>query len=405
MSLIDSPAQLASALLVYLAGLFIALAVGKRLRIPNRRSFLLYVWHSLFCVFYAVYAITNGADALVYYIKAANGEFMLSVGTGAVVSIATLFVTGLNLSFLGACLLFNIFGSIGLLAFDASLRSATADKSRLIRRFATLIVLLPSISFWSGALGKDSLAFMATGLALWAAMNMKRRALLMAGAVMVMLLVRPHIAGTMVIALTGSLVIQKKMPLPQRLLLGGLALGATAAMIPFALNYAGVGEGAGADELVSYVEQRQSVNTQGGSSIDIASMSLPLQLYSYLFRPLPFEATSVFALAASADNMILLFLFIAGGMKMLKRRKHASDSNRAFLWLYSILAWVILSMTTANLGISVRQKWMFAPMLIFLFISLLGKSRQRRQAAAPARKLPPSSGAGAGTRAATVPES
>lgn len=379
MSLIDSPVQLASTLLVFLAGLFISLAVGKRLRIAPRRAFLLYTWHSLFCLVYTIYAISNGADALVYYLKASNGEFMFSVGTGAVVSIATLFVTGLNLSFLGACLLFNIFGSIGLLAFDASLRAATADKSQLMRRFATLIVFLPSVSFWTAALGKDSLAFMAAGLALWCALNMRRRSLLLACSIGIMMLVRPHIAGTMVIALTGSLVIQRKIPLAQRLMLGGVALAATAAMIPFALNYAGVGENAGTDDLVSYVEQRQSVNTQGGSSIDIASMSLPLQLYSYLFRPLPFEATSIFALAASADNVVLLFLFIAGGIKVLKRGASTVESNRAFLWLYSLLTWVILAMTTANLGISVRQKWMFAPMLVFLFISLLGKSKHRRK--------------------------
>lgn len=392
MSLIDSPIQLASTLLVFLAGLFISLAVGKRLDIPARRTFLLYAWHSLFCFVYTVYAISNGADALVYYMKASNGEFMLSVGTGAVVSIATLFVTGLNLSFLGACLLFNIFGSIGLLAFDASLRVATADKSRLMRLFATLVVFLPSVSFWTAALGKDSLAFMAAGLVLWSAMNMRRRTLIMACGIGIMLLVRPHIAGVMVIALTGSVVIQGKIPFPQRVMLGGVALAATAAMVPFALNYAGVGEDAGAEDLMSYVEQRQSVNTQGGSSIDIASMSLPLQLYSYLFRPMPFEATSVFALAASLDNVVLLFLFVAGGMKILKRGKHTVGSNRAFLWLYSLLTWVILAMTTANLGISVRQKWMFAPMLIFLFISLLGKPRRQsalRRPAQPSSRIIP----------------
>lgn len=377
MSLIDSPIQLASTLLVFLAGLFISLFVGKRLGIPARRAFVLYIWHSLFCVVYTLYAVTNGADALVYYMKASSGELSFSVGTAAVISIATIFVTGLNLSFLGACLLFNIFGSIGLLAFDASLRAATADKSRLMRRFATLVVFLPSISFWTAALGKDSLAFMSAGLVLWCAMDMKRRTMLMACSIGIMLLVRPHIAGTMIIALTGSIVVQGRIPLPQRLMLGGVALAATAAMIPFALNYAGVGEGAGTDELMSYVEERQSFNTQGGSSIDIASMSLPLQLYSYLFRPLPFEARSVFALAASLDNAVLLFLFIAGGIKMLKRGKYTVESNRTFLWLYSLLTWIILAMTTANLGISVRQKWMFAPMLIFLFISLLGKLRRQ----------------------------
>jgi hypothetical protein len=190
----------------------------------------------------------------------------------------------------------------------------------------------------------------------------------------------------MVIALTASLVIQRRIPLPKRLLLGTAALGATLAMIPFAMNYAGVGEGAGADELMSYVEQRQSVNTQGGSSIDIASMSLPLQLYSYLFRPLPFEASSIFALAASTDNVILLFLFIAGSLNMLRRRKPPVEGNRAFMWCFALLAWLILSMTTANLGISVRQKWMFAPMLIVLWISVLGKTRTAVRSRSKIRK-------------------
>jgi len=337
---------------------------------------MLYAWHSLFCLAYAIYATENGADALVYYMKAQQGEFMAPFGTGAVVNIATLFVTGLNLSFLGACLLFNIFGAIGLVAFDASLQAATADKSRMLRRFVTLIVLLPSISFWSSALGKDSLAFMAAALALFASLDMGRRVVLLALAIFVMALVRPHIAGIMVIALAGSLVLQRRLPLGQRLFLGTAALAATAAMVPFALTYAGLGDASGADDIMNYVEHRQSLNTEGGSSVDIASMSLPLQLFSYLFRPLPFEAGSIFALAASMDNVVLIFLAIAACGQMFRRRKLAG--NRAFMWFYCLLTWLILAITTANLGIAVRQKWMFAPILIYLFISLMGRSRARQ---------------------------
>src|SRR5690606_18722345 len=146
MVLFSSPIQLLSAAFVAVMGLLIVLAIAPRMGMSKQRSTALYVWHSMFSVLYAIYAITNGADAQVYYLKALNGELALTLGTGAVVSVATLFVTGLNLSFLGACLLFNIFGAIGLLAFDASLQAACADKSRLMRRFATLIVFLPSVS-------------------------------------------------------------------------------------------------------------------------------------------------------------------------------------------------------------------------------------------------------------------
>lgn len=376
MELIGSPLQLASAVLVGACGLLAALKIGRRLGVRQGRAALLYAWHTLFCLAYTAYAIENGADALVYYMKAQQGEFMAPFGTGAVVNIATLFVTGLNLSFLGACLLFNIFGSVGLIAFDACLQAATAGKSRTLRRFATLIVLLPSISFWSSALGKDSLAFMAAALTLFAALDMRRRYVLLAAAIFVMALVRPHIAGIMVIALTGSLVLQRRLPLGQRLFLGMAALGATAVMVPFALSYAGLGDASGADEIMNYVETRQSVNTQGGSSLDIASMSLPMQLFSYLFRPMPYEAGSIFSLAASVDNLALMFLVIAGGAQALRRRRHKLAGNRAFMWFYCLLTWLILAITTANLGIAVRQKWMFAPLLIYLFLSLMGRSRQ-----------------------------
>jgi hypothetical protein len=61
-----------------------------------------------------------------------------------------------------------------------------------------------------------------------------------------------------------------------------------------------------------------------------------------------------------------------------------------FLLAYSVTAWVMLALTTANLGISVRQKWMFAPMLIFLFLSVAGRrrriaKRQESQAELPVR--------------------
>jgi hypothetical protein len=101
-----------------------------------------------------------------------------------------------------------------------------------------------------------------------------------------------------------------------------------------------------------------------------------MQMFTYLFRPLPYEAHSIPALAASMDNVVFLLLVLVGGWNMLGRRKQSGAENRAFLWLYSLGAWIVLAMTTANLGISVRQKWMFAPMLIFLFISVIGRSRK-----------------------------
>jgi len=382
LQLFSSVWDIFSATLVFIVGILIALKSAKVFGVTEKRSITIYLWHTIFCYIYAQYVIVNGGDAGLYYMTSLspNMEFSAgTAGTAGVVLLTRLFSVVLDLSFLGVFLVFNVFGFIGLLAFDASLRIATLNKSKNIRRLATLIIFLPSVSFWSSAIGKDALSFMATGLALWAALDLRRRFWLMLLAIFIMLFVRPHIAGILVIAIAASMVMQRKVPLAQRALIGGVAFAGAVLLVPFALNYSGLSSEDGTNDLAAYIEQRQGYNQEGGGSVDISSMSPPLQLFTYLFRPLPFEARSVFSLAASLDNVVLLFLFVWGGREIIKRRKYQkiiASENRVFLWIYSLSTWLILSLTTANLGISVRQKWMFAPMLIFLLVSVIGRPRQ-----------------------------
>ena len=58
---------------------------------------------------------------------------------------------------------------------------------------------------------------------------------------------------------------------------------------------------------------------------------------------------------------------------MLRGVKTSLGESRIFMWSYSLISWLILAMTTANMGIALRQKWMFAPFLIFLLISIIAK--------------------------------
>lgn len=338
------------------------------------RSTLIYVWHALLCLVYFWYVSKKGGDAIGYFIRATlygyNNKF--GFGTAGVDYLTNLLVQGLGLSFFGCFLFFNIFGAIGLLAFDSILRQTTKDSSLRIKRLASLIIFLPSVSFWSSAVGKDSISFMATCLALWAAINFKRHILLFIFSVLAMVLVRPHIGGIMIAAFALAFIFDKHASIFQRISIGSIAVIGTGIAIPFALQYAGLGGAGNTADVQAYIEGRQGYNTEGGGGVDIRSMSLPMQMFTYLFRPLPFEANSVFALAASIDNIILLYLFIIGSRALLKKAKPSLQANRAFLWIYAFMTLIILSMTTANLGIAMRQKWMFAPMFIFLLISVIG---------------------------------
>jgi hypothetical protein len=364
-------------MLVFLAGGMFALSLRKYFRVSLSRTMALYLWHTLFSLVFLAYVINFGGDAVMYFRSSLSDDLGFDFGTLAVRYILSFLSQDLGFSFLGCSLTFHFIGFIGLLAFDGALRDVTWDKSRNIRLLASMIVFLPSVSFWSSGLGKDSLSFCAMGLTLWAALSLKRRWWLLIIALLIMLLVRPHMAGMLGLGLAGSFVLQRGIPLPQRVVLGGVALSAALFLVPLGLNYAGVGEDAGVDDVMQYIEGRQDHNLKGGGAVDISGMSPPVQMFTYLFRPTLIEVRNVFSLAAALDNTILLFLFIAGGWALFKKPlpAHLLAHNRMFLWVYSLGAWLILAMTTANLGIALRQKWMFAPMLIFLLISVIGRSR------------------------------
>jgi hypothetical protein len=348
---------------------------------------MLYVWHTFFCIAYLFYVLKYGGDSIAYYRESLLEGRGFSLGTSAVMYFTSFLSLGLGLSFLGVFLVFNIFGCIGLLAFDSSLRAVTAEKRKPMRQLATIIVLAPSVSFWSSGIGKDSIAFMATGLILWAIANSPRRIWLIVFSVAIMLTVRPHVAALMVVAILVSSVLQRRISFGQRAFLGVGALVFAMILLPIAMDYSGLGSGADSGDVIDYVDKRQRYNMEGGGAVDISSMSLPVQMFTYLFRPLPFEAHSITSLAVSFENVGLIVILILAFGKRSKGRKSTHHVDKVFLAVFSVSVWLILATTTANLGIAVRQKWMFLPMIILLAVSLIGKKRKQVTAAPHAQFL------------------
>lgn len=372
---INSIWQIIAPILVFLFGIGVANIICGYFNITLKRTIYLYLWHTLFCFLYAWYITKYGGDAIMYYSSSIHQNTSFAFGTEAVKYLTYFFSNVLRLSFLATSLVYNIIGFIGLLAFDSALSIAVLNKQKYIRKIATLIIFLPSVSFWSSGIGKDSIAFMSTGLALWAALNFKRRVWMMVPAVMLMSIVRPHIAGILILSFAVSFIIQKRISPILRFTFGAIAIIVSIILVPIGLKYSSVDNKISSSELNKYINQRAKFNMEGGGSIDISKMTLPIQIGTYLFRPFPFEAHSFPSFAASIDNLVLFYLFILGIKSMIQKTYKSYKENRLFMWTYSLITLLILSTTTANLGISVRQKWMFTPMLIFLMISVIGNKK------------------------------
>ncbi|WP_206361596.1 hypothetical protein, partial [Vibrio sp. F13] len=177
----------------------------------------------------------HGGDAVNYYYWGAEPLASFRPGTVAINYITSI-LHQLDLSILGMFLVFNFFGSIGLLFVYASLNTITGNSSLFLRRLVLVFLFLPSVSFWSSSLGKDAISFLAMGIALFSSLNFHKRILLMFIALVLMLLVRPHMAGIMIIAVVISTVLSRDISLIPRFVLGSIGLVTALIMIPFALE-------------------------------------------------------------------------------------------------------------------------------------------------------------------------
>ena len=373
-SFFDQIIDIFSSIGIFIVGSLLIIQTTKLFKTTKLRVFGLYVWHSIFSLVYAYVSLTMPSDTTIYYISSLDILPEFNLGTNAVIYLTSIFTNGLGFSYLGVFLIFNIFGTIGLLAVDASLRHATMDKSNFAKFLAFIIVLLPSMNFWTSAIGKDSIAYMSTGLLLWASIDLKNNTKLIAFSFICMFLVRPHISALIVIAFTLSLFITKILSPIKRIFLIIISLVGTMYLIPITIQYVGLEEITSIDLVKDFINVRQGYNLTGGGGIDISSMSLWLKLFTYSFRPLPYEAHSFLSFLSSIDNFILLIILVLSLISGINSRQKliplsSSMENRWFLIIFALSVMVISSFTTSNLGISVRQKWMYMPIILyFLFL-------------------------------------
>lgn len=354
-------------LVILLLGLIFCLLLSSRT--PKEIVFIstLYLWHTLFSFLYWYSSLTGVTDATGYFKRTFKVPFDVdfSPGTRFIDSITYIIKSSLDANYLNTTLIFNIIGALGLVSLYLSLNRYL----KVLPWYWGTILFLPSLSYWSSAVGKDALSFLSICTLLYAVTTARKKIPLYLIAVLLMMMVRPHVGFMMVASYIFYFIIHSKIPLILKFLTLPILAGGTFALLNFATEYVGLDE-ASVSAVSEFYDNRQGINNHGGGGIDTSSMSLPLKIFSYMFRPLPFEANSVITLIASIENSILLLLFIYLFYSSRSRLKLLIIDKRLWLTTYIVLASIMLSYGLSNLGIAARQKWMFMPILVYLLIEI-----------------------------------
>ena len=364
-------------MLVVLSGGVLTVFIGKWLRCPPAIVMPLYVWHTTLAIFFSNYVLNYGGDALDYYQRARFDYVQPNLGTEFVAWITSMPVR-LGFTYWPLAFLYNMAGAIGLIFFYAALREVTSAnaKSVVTKGLMLVCLLIPSLSFWTSGIGKDALAFLAVSIFLWSIQDFGRRQIAAAAAVLIMLPVRPHVAALMVLSVAAGTLFVRDLRSTVRFGVGAISTAVAAFAIPLALVYSGTARFSSIREFVS---DRQEHNMGGGSSVDITAMNPAFRLLSYLFRPLPTEASGFGQLAASMDNVILILLTTIGVIAILRAGPVRIFRTYSIQILYGLGCLVLLSQVTANLGLAARQKWMLVPALMLVFLGAWSAIKEKTE--------------------------
>ena len=360
----------------------------------TKRLRWLWLYHLFFGQVYALLTfLDKGTDSVKYWkmAKTLSGEeawnyLFMNRGTYAMYSLNYFPSAVLDLSYFSLTTIYSLWGFIGLCFFYRIAADVVPQNSKIksVYLFPT-IFFLPTLHFWSGGVGKDTLLFTCIGAFIYAIMKINRRYMLIIISIGISYFVRPHVALYLLMAFAMTYLMNTKIQVYKRVLLSMVLIGICIIILPKLMEFAKV-EDLSLDSYNKFAEQKAQLLSREnvGSRVDMSNYPLPLKVFTFLYRPLFFDATSVPSIFASAENVLLLILSFNviryQPIKVFRRSPFVIKGMFFFL----IIGSTISSMSLGNLGIMIRMRNMFLPALLIYILwsysyQTQKKMRERKQ--------------------------
>jgi hypothetical protein len=343
----------------------------------------LFLYHVVLSFAYYGYVLFNPSDSIHYYDKVVNNfrgnSWIDFYGTSTtfIEFIGYPFIKFMGFSYEAVMALFSFFGFMGFVYFYVFFRENIRFRHSFFGYdLLTIIFFLPNLHFWSASFGKGSVIFLGLGLFFYGISKIKTRiiALLVAG--FIVYHVRPHIMLVVLVSgVMGFVFSTRGVNITWRIAF------LTGASIAFFFIYQDVLTLVGIDEQ-EFVSQgfdlthRAKELSKATSGIDISNYSLPMQLFTFLYRPLFIDAPGILGIFVSFENVFYLlmtikFLGTIRGWKYLFTG--TALSKTAFLSFLTIS--IALAQIAGNLGLAMRQKSQVMILLMFVIISFLDEQK------------------------------
>ena len=347
----------------------------KDFRYLNALKWIIF-FHFIMGIVYFFFTKDGGGDAWLYWVNAKKmspEQFRYNIthefGTYFIEAINYLPVHFFEMSFFANTMFFAMLGSFGISCFYSVTLKLIPYNSKIYGYMLfPLLFFLPNMHFWSAGVGKDTLMFMSIGMFIYGMLSPFRRIGWLIISAFLPFAIRPHVVLFMAVSFGIVIFFGTKMSVAKKVFFSIVFISAGIIILPTVMSFVSI-DNLSVNNITSKAENQAKLLQAGsGSGVDISSYPLPLKIFTFIFRPLFFDARSVNAILASFENLILLILtFKAFRFKPVETYKAAPIIIKVML-IFLLIGSILFSITLGNLGVMIRMRNMFLPGFIMYLL-------------------------------------
>ncbi|WP_245588246.1 hypothetical protein [Algoriphagus terrigena] len=353
----------------------------------------LLAYHVFFSLFFTWYILNFGGDSQGYWrfgmeqaIVKGEITWMSYFGDSTWFILWLCYIPSkiLGLSYITGNILFGALGFIGIRYIYVMVAEYFPTNHDIfgISLFPAVFYFL-NLHFWTAGVGKDAICFWGIAWFLFAVQKYQIRWWQGLIALFFVYMARPHMGQALLGGTAMAIMLGSELKLHFKILMGAAAMAGTYLMLDSTAEFLKVEE-LNLETLTTLTETTAGNLSRGnvGSAVDISGYSLPMRLFTYLFRPLFVDAHNFVALFSSVENLVYLYL------SFFIYRNWTPEALRDMpLFLKAgIITWIPVTLAfmnaLSNLGVVMRMKNMtMIYFLLFCFFLIAYNKKLRIQKA------------------------
>ncbi|WP_339905580.1 hypothetical protein [uncultured Cyclobacterium sp.] len=275
-------------------------------------------YHLFFSLFFTWYILNFGGDSQGYWrftmeqVKIHDPSWMKYFGEGTTFILWLTYIPSriLGLSYITGNILFGFLGFLGIrYIFLMTYKHFPTNHEILKIPLFPTVFYLANFHFWTSGVGKDALSFWAIAWFFFSLQQYKERWWKAAVAFFFIYMSRPHMGQAIIGGSAIALILGSDINRSYKFSLATLAFVASIIMSSYTLEALKI-ENFDLATLQQFSESKVgNLNTAHvGSGVNISSYSWPMKLFTYLFRPLFFDAHNIVSFISSFENLLYLWL-------------------------------------------------------------------------------------------------